>query len=780
MSFLGRKNTEPLIPTAANDSGLLEPADASIEAQHGGIDDESRRSADHEGSESSGSFTLGTGAEEDEEQRAIGFDPSAHGMSLEREQEIIQVVGERPEPLPLLGRLRLKSQYSATVGAMAVSFAAAIGLAAYGFIGIADNTSRVDSGNRLEVLTQRILASAQYAVKGEKTGLDRLSDARQQAAQTLRNLDDGRAGVSRIGLADNENLRLANVAFRSKLLPVADQILAMAPSLTSLQRNTEDLEQTTTALFSGSEQLVTLFQSSGASPIYVTAANHIRMLSERARRNGSSLLSSSDVRGEPLAEYSTDVESIRRTIDSLVKGNSAIGMTAVVDPHAISILKALNESSVGLFRIARFVDENAAALLTARKSLSALSISSEEALTSVSAFRHDMQAGVESSFSMVYAAALAAALGLLSLFLVGLVHSRATRVQAWIADFTNVGLERSLVDLMYEMQGLEAGDLTTRFTSMEAYEGPTGGIRSSVNEATIALHDAVSTVKRTAGAVSTVVTESVRGSFLMQDSNERQSEEIVAIVERVTGFTAGIETVSAKTATASTLTEDARVASEEGADVVTQTNVKMAEIRSNMQSVLKSVKQLADSAHDVGEIVTVIDKITDRTQVLAVNASLEAAKAGSAGQGFQVIAHEVSRLAEQANDALRTITALVQRIRTETSMTISAVEESTKNVVEGAKLSDVATEKLSEIQRVSVKLAALMREIGEQSATQGSSATDVAEAMRRLDTLSREFQVNVANMVAGVQEIDASMSVLKDTVSVFTTEDDKTAALHAA
>ena len=189
-----------------------------------------------------------------------------------------------------------------------------------------------------------------------------------------------------------------------------------------------------------------------------------------------------------------------------------------------------------------------------------------------------------------------------------------------------------------------------------------------------------------------------------------------------------------------------------------------------MQEVLKSVKHLGESSHEIGQIVEAIDKITDRTQVLAVNASLEAAKAGAAGQGFQIIAAEVNRLSEQSNEALKSITALVQRIQAETGVTIKVVEESTSNVIEGARLSEIATAKLSDIEKVSDELSALMNEIGVQSQNQTANASVVSSYMDRLSDLSREFQASVISVVDGVQQIDASMGSLKNTVSIFQTD----------
>jgi len=243
------------------------------------------------------------------------------------------------------------------------------------------------------------------------------------------------------------------------------------------------------------------------------------------------------------------------------------------------------------------------------------------------------------------------------------------------------------------------------------------------------------------------------------------------VVGRVADLTTAIDQVTGNTLLAANMTQSAKAASDAGALVVSQTNAKMTEIRTSMQDVLKSVKHLGETSHEIGSIVEAIETITDRTQVIAVNASLEAAKAGAAGQGFQVLAGEVNRLAEQSNEALRTITALVQRIQGETASTIRVVEDSTNSVVDGARLSESANVELTKISQLSENLQGIMKQIREQSEQQSGNAGSVRESMDRLSELSKEFQSSVGRMVTGVQQIDASMGTLQSTVSVFNTEE---------
>lgn len=702
----------------------------------------------------------------------MGVDHSAHAISENRRLEIVQEVGERPNALPIIGGMPIKSQYALSIGALVGSLVLVAGFAGYGFVASANDQSRAATGTRLEMLTQRILASAQYAVRGEQTGADRLAASRAEANLQLANLENGKNGVARMALDSTPSLAETTKVMRTDIFPVVDKIIALAPSLSALQKNSQDLNASMATIFTDSEQLLSIFQSNGSSKIYASAAEHVRMLAERVRRNGSSLLTSSSIGIEALSEYVADVQNLRKTVDILVKGDPTIGLTPVSDPQSMAILKSLSENSTGLFRVAKFIEENAPGIVSARQSLSQLVVSTEDGLKYSGDFRKEMQAASTSEFKLVYVSILFILGALGSLLLLGLVNSRTARIEAWEGAFQNKKNEKDIIDFMEAILPLELGDLTARFNAdMGAMEGITGSIRSSVNEAVISLHDAVNTVQLTADGVTEVVTTSVRSSFQLQDSNVRQATEIDDVVNRVATLTEAIGSVTEKTIAAADVTTDARKASTEGAEVVTQTNEKMAQIRTNMQDVLKSVKHLGETSHEIGTIVEAIESITDRTQVLAVNASLEAANAGAAGKGFQVIAGEVSRLSEQSNEALKTITALVQRIQGETGLTIKTVEESTNNVVEGARLSEIATDKLSTIEKLSSNLYTLMTEIRAQTESQTVNASEVTQSMDRLAVLSKEFQISVADVVAGVEQIDASMGTLKNTVQTFTTDE---------
>ena len=167
----------------------------------------------------------------------------------------------------------------------------------------------------------------------------------------------------------------------------------------------------------------------------------------------------------------------------------------------------------------------------------------------------------------------------------------------------------------------------------------------------------------------------------------------------------------------------------------------MNEIRGQIQETSKRIKRLGESSQEIGEIVELISDITEQTNVLALNAAIQAASAGEAGRGFTVVAEEVQRLAERSAEATKQIAAIVKTIQTDTQDAVSAMEQSTMGVVEGAKLSDAAGQALSEIGQVSRNLAGLIEGISSSTQEQADSATRVAQLMQEILRITEQTTV---------------------------------------
>jgi twitching motility protein PilJ len=250
-------------------------------------------------------------------------------------------------------------------------------------------------------------------------------------------------------------------------------------------------------------------------------------------------------------------------------------------------------------------------------------------------------------------------------------------------------------------------------------------------------------------------------------ASEAQSREIRNTGEAVLLMAQQINDVSSSAMESANVARQSLAAAEEGQRAVQNSIAGMNEIREQIQETSKRIKRLGESSQEIGEIIELISDITEQTNVLALNAAIQAASAGEAGRGFSVVAEEVQRLAERSAEATKQIGALVRTIQTDTSDAVGAMEKSTQGVVEGAKLSDAAGQALSNIGRVSRQLAELIEQISQDTSVQARSAGGVAQSIQHILTVNEETSLGTQKTADSISQLSALAQELKSSVARF-------------
>ena len=336
--------------------------------------------------------------------------------------------------------------------------------------------------------------------------------------------------------------------------------------------------------------------------------------------------------------------------------------------------------------------------------------------------------------------------------------------QQRLAEADKDATQAAILRLMNEMGDLADGDLTIRATVSEDI---TGAIADSVNFTIEELSVLVGRINNAAARVTTATDSAQLTSGELLAATETQAREIQQAGERIGAMAKSMTEVSGNAQESANVARLSLDVAQKGSSAVADSITGMNEIRGQIQETAKRIKRLGESSQEIGEIVELISDITEQTNVLALNAAIQAASAGEAGRGFSVVAEEVQRLAERSGEATKQIAALVKTIQTDTHDAVAAMENSTQNVVEGAKRSDAAGQALTEISSVTQKLAQLIESISKATQEQSVVATGVAVSMQGILHVTDQTTTGTQQTAVSIGELSALAVELKGSVSGF-------------
>jgi twitching motility protein PilJ len=322
----------------------------------------------------------------------------------------------------------------------------------------------------------------------------------------------------------------------------------------------------------------------------------------------------------------------------------------------------------------------------------------------------------------------------------------------------------AVLQLLDEMGDLADGDLTVK---AQVRDSITGAIADSINYTIDSLRDLVVEINRATEQVTSATSVAQDTSSQLLSAAETQSDQILQTTDAVTDMTRSILQVSSNAAQASQVAQRSLEAASQGSQAVQNTISGMNEIRTQIQETSKRIKRLGESSQEISEIVELISDITEQTNILALNAAIQAASAGEAGRGFTVVAEEVQRLAERSSEATKQISAIVKTIQSDTHGAVVAMEKSTEGVVEGARVADAAGQALTEIETVTNNLARLIQSISAATNAQTESATTVANNMQLIQEITTQTTEGTQLTADSVGQLTTLAEELRSSVAGF-------------
>jgi twitching motility protein PilJ len=672
-----------------------------------------------------------------------------------------------PGKVPLIGHLPVARQFH-ILGILLVLFLVFAALImSFDVRTAAQGAASTATATEMQMLSQRLSSSSTLALQGRPVAFDAVKDTRERFKADFDALQRGGTikGVTLDAVDDDElHALLQGIKVRW------DRMDASVEQLLDNQQRLIDVAKGSATVAQGSKQLVELAQRAsqqGASQREIEYANQLALLSQRIAKNAAALVSSTESDPELAALLARDAGAFREAQNGLARGGnepaSRPGPSGARPEDSRVVAIELSKRAAAFDAGLAAVLQHTARLVTAKQAVRAITNEAEGLLADTTKVADIYKGAGKSRLPMWFAIAFSL-LALGTLLVLGKVFLDDARVRAFGSDQENKRNQEAILRLLNEMGNLADGDLTVQAS---VTEDVTGAIADSINFTIEELRTLVKGINSATDQVAKATQDTQAISNRLYEASQRQNREIQQASASVLQMAQSINEVSQSAGQSARVAQQSLAAAEKGAQSVQNQIAGMHEIRAQIQDTSKRIKRLGESSLEIGDIVELIADITEQTNILALNAAIQAASAGEAGRGFTVVAEEVQRLAERSGEATKQIDAIVKTIQADTQDAVAAMEKSTVGVVEGTKLSDTAGSALDEIRRVSRELAELIEAISTQTQKQSASVSDVTRGMQGILQITEETTEGTKQTNVSIGQLTKLAAELRSSVAGF-------------
>ena len=696
-----------------------------------------------------------------------GYDPLTT-MSVMDQLRTASNTASAPSKLLVIGNLPVVKQFQ-ILGVLTVAFLALAAVMVF-----LDNRATTQQSmqssiaTEMQMLSQRLARGSALAAQGQAAAFAAVRDSRERFNGDLDALVTGGLfkGTTLDPTQDPAALEtLAAVKGRWERIDAAAKRLAgNETSLTSLARGLDAINQGNSGLLELAQQAAQQIGQGGGSLREVDYANQLAVLSQRLAKNANALAAADEIDPEVAFLLGKDETAFRDVMNGLAKGSDALRLAPVRADDARATLAELGKRFAAYQTGINSILSNMGNLVVAKQAARSVNNEAEPLLTDTTKLADQYQAGNRTRPVTLGLAIACALLALACLAMIAKLFLDDARLRAQDSEHENKRNQEAILRLLNEMGNLADGDLTVQAS---VTEDVTGAIADSINFTIEELRTLVRGINSATDQVTKATQETQAISNRLFEASQRQNREIQQASASVLTMAESINEVAHNAAQSAKVAEAQLAAAEKGGTAVQDQISGMNDIRSQIQETSKRIKRLGESSLEIGEIVELISDITEQTNVLALNAAIQAASAGEAGRGFTVVAEEVQRLAERSGEATKQIEAIVKTIQADTQDAVAAMEKSTFGVVEGAKLSDAAGQALAEIQRVSRELAELIGRISAQTQRQSASVTDVTRGMQGILRISEETTEGTKQTNVSIGQLTKLAAELRSSVAGF-------------
>lgn len=668
--------------------------------------------------------------------------------------------------LNILAAVRNNRTISVLFGALVFSLILLFINFVYLNVQTSNDTEYIGYSGELRVLSQQLSKSATEAATGTAPAFGLLAQARNDFQRHWEYLTNGREETGLPAAPASLQDAMAKVqADWDKVRINADAILSNEETVLSLHEVARTLSDTVPQLQVEYEDIVDVLIASGATADQVSIAQRQSLLAERILGSVNRVLAGDADAVLAADVFGRDAKLFGRVLDGMREGSEVMGVTRVTDPDARIRLDEIAD----LFGfVSDSVDQillTSPQLYQVRLAANEIFVDSQGLLDNVSVLSSGFEQRSNSRWINTLLGYVLGLIALASILLIGLQITRETRERLAETADKNERNQAAILRLLDEIADLADGDLTAEATVTEDF---TGAIADSINFSIDQLRGLVVTINQTALQVAGAAQETQSTAMHLAEASEHQAQEIAGASAAVNEMAVSIDQVSANAAESSAVAERSVAIANKGNEVVQSTIAGMDTIREQIQDTSKRIKRLGESSQEIGDIVSLINDIADQTNILALNAAIQASMAGDAGRGFAVVADEVQRLAERSSAATKQIEALVKTIQTDTNEAVISMEQTTAEVVRGARLTQDAGVALEEIETVSTSLAALIQNISNAARQQASSAGHISNTMNVIQEITSQTSTGTTTTARSIGELAKLAESMRQSVDGFT------------
>ena len=632
-------------------------------------------------------------------------------------------------------------------------------------------TKRGDLQKHIELASEQLLLSQQMATyglgasSGNEDDFTKLVQSRQRFDEIL---DIYRLGSSQDGvppLAESFSPVLDEVEsswrrYRNDL----EVILGGKQAISEVRELYQVIDSFIPQMLTYSDEVVGVLMKKNASKRQIYLASRQMMLSQRIKNNLNQVLAGGEEAAAAADRFGRDAALFGRVLEGLLKGSKALRIEKITDKEAITklrevamLISAVSDNIAGILELSP-------ELFEVKDAASRISDDSIDLLGKLQALQDEITGQSELLDKIQLVGIVFGGIAVLLILIGGFLFLKDARQREEEALENNRRNQRAILRLLDEMANLADGDLTVHTTVTEEI---TGAIADSVNFTIDALRTLVTTINSTAVEVNASTERTQSTAAELADASNKQAREIASASAAITDMAESMENVTREAAESAEVAQKSVEIAQKGAEVVRKTISSMDNIREQIQETSKRIKRLGESSQEIGDIVGLITEIADQTNILALNAAIQASTAGEAGRGFAVVADEVQRLAERAGNATKQIEGLVNTIQADTNEAVKSMEISTAGVVSGAAMAEAAGEALKEIEDVSGELAKLIQGISDSAKQQSVVANNVSQSMTVIQEITLQTSEGTEETSKALDALNELSTELRRSVSGF-------------